>query len=381
MNERVSTKQTANKPVAADTPAAPAPATAAPRSRGSGLIAPLALLLALAALGLSGWQYYQAQQVQANEATLRQALQAQVAAAETGLQTWQSNSLQGLNDTQQNLHEQLTQWRDDSQARYGQLQALLQEQRRRLVELEGVDRSNWMLAEVEYLLRLASQRLAMAADLRSAIALLGSADAILQQLDQPGMHSARMAIAGDLAALRGAPRPDIEGTWMRIQALAGQVDNLALFKLPAPSADSGPAESAGNQPAAGQLRQRLQSSVRAALQKLSSYVVVRRRQAPYEALMDPQWESMVRQNLHMLLEQSRSALLSGNQELYAQSLVNARRWLAEFFSLNEAGVAALDAELVALEALPVRREAPDISNSTSAIKAVIDAGLRAELTQ
>ncbi|MCY4427271.1 MAG: uroporphyrinogen-III C-methyltransferase [Halieaceae bacterium] len=369
-------KQTANKQVAADTPA-----TAARRGRGSGLIAPLALLLALTALGLSGWQYYQAQQVQANDASLRRALQTQVSAAEARLQTWQNNSLQELNDTQQNLNEQLRQWRDDSQARYGQLQALLQEQRRRLSELEGVDRSNWMLAEVEYLLRLAGQRLAMAADLRSAIALLGSADGILQQLDQPGMHAARMAIAGDLAALRGAPRPDIEGTWMRIQALAGQVDNLALFTLPAPIADSRPAESAGNQPAAGPFQQRLQSSVRAALQKLSSYVVVRRRQAPYEALMDPQWESMVRQNLHMLLGQSRSALLSGNQKLYTQSLADARRWLAEFFSLNETGVAALDAELAALEALPVRREAPDISNSINAIKALISARLQAGLTQ
>ena len=72
-------------------------------------------------------------------------------------------------------------------------------------------------------------------------------------------------------------------------------------------------------------------------------------------------------------EQARAALLSGNQRLYTQSLENTRRWLNEFFSLQESGVSALDAELAGLLTLSVGREFPDINDSLSALKTVVNA--------
>ena len=48
--------------------------------------------------------------------------------------------------------------------------------------------------------------------------------------------------------------------------------------------------------------------------KLSDYIVIRRRDVPMQALMDPQWEGLVRQNLRMLLEQAQVALLSGKPD-------------------------------------------------------------------
>jgi uroporphyrin-3 C-methyltransferase len=50
----------------------------------------------------------------------------------------------------------------------------------------------------------------------------------------------------------------------------------------------------------------------AALQKLSEYIVVSRRDVPIETLMDPQYEGLVRQNMRMLMEQAQVAMLSGN---------------------------------------------------------------------
>ena len=68
----------------------------------------------------------------------------------------------------------------------------------------------------------------------------------------------------------------------------------------------------------------------AALAKLSDYIIIRRRDEPIQALMDPQWEGLVRQNLRMLLEQAQIALLSGNQLLYRDSLERAQhRHLSE----------------------------------------------------
>ena len=212
----------------------------------------------------------------------------------------------------------------------------------------------------------------MASDVRSAIALLSSADSILQEMDDPELHSVRLQIASDLAALRAVPELDVEGNWMRLQALVGQIDNLTLFEIPLVVQEK------ESLPADADWEQRLQTGIDAAVARLSSYVVVRRRQAPYEALIDPAQEQLVRQNLRMLLEQGRAALLSGNQALYSQSIANCRRWLAEFFSFNEVAVSALDAELAELEKVSVAREYPDISGSIGAVKTAIRSKHRIE---
>ena len=353
----------------------------AQKPRSGGAASALALLVALAALGLSGWQYYQSQLVSTDiEDPLRDELQAQLSDTEARLRSSQAEGLQDISETQQALRQQLAQQKSAAQAQYDQLTTMLQSQRQRLLELGSADRDDWMLAEAEYLLRLANQRLIMAADVRSALALLSSADGILKEMDDPELHPVRLKIAADLAALRAVPELDVEGTWMRIQALVGQLEALTLFRLPALQQELESAEQEAL-PEAADWDQRLQSGVDAALARLSNYVVVRRRQAPYEALIDPQWEGMVRQNLRMLLEQARAALLSGNQALYSQSISNARRWLGEFFSFNEAGVQAMEAELAALEQVTVSRNYPDISGSISAVKTAIRSKHRIESGQ
>jgi uroporphyrin-3 C-methyltransferase len=206
----------------------------------------------------------------------------------------------------------------------------------------------------------------MAEDVTSAAALLTSADAILRELDDVDLLPAREAVARDLAALRAVPSVDVEGTWLRLQALAERVDGLLLFELtPDESAVEAPAEEAD-------WSERLREGYSAAIEKISSYVVVRRHEQPYEALIDPQWEQLVRQNLRMQIAQAQAALLSGNPELYRSSLTTTRQWLQEFFDFNQADVTALNAELDELLAVEITREYPNIGGSLSAIKTALD---------
>jgi len=336
---------------------------AAPR-RGAGA-AWLALLLALAALGLAGWQYYLKDANQTDLEQRLQALTAQLAQSRTAAEEAMVSSQSTLQQANKAIAEQAQlarQAQASQQATLDTLQGGLNQQRRQLLELSSTDRADWSLAEAEYLLRLAYQRLLMARDLASAQALLRSADAILAELDDNRLHPVRAAIAADLAALRAVPQVDTEGTWLRIQALARQVDSLLLFQLPERSAAAPESEVEAGWQA------RLQHGFQAALDRFSSYLVIRRRDTAYQPLLDPQWERLVRQNLHMLLEQSQVALLSGNTELYRASLENTRRWLQEFFSFNAAGVAALDAELGSLLEINLTREYPDIGDSLVAIK-------------
>jgi uroporphyrin-3 C-methyltransferase len=296
-----------------------------------------------------------------------QKLSREAAANRQSVQQLQQQSKETRRQLESELARQVGELRAQREQQFNSMQSALQSQRQQLLELRSTDRADWLLAEVEYLLRLAHQRLLLADDVRSALALLYSADAIVAELDAPDLHALRGAITSDAAALRAIPEVDIEGIWLRLRALSGEVDALLLFELPEPEIEETEA------PADADWQQRLEHGFRSALGRLAGYVMIKRREAAYQPLMDPQWERLVRQNLRMLLEQSQSALLSGNSDLYQQSLVNTRRWLAEFFAFRETPVAALDQELAALLAVDISRDYPGVSDSLSAVKAALNA--------
>lgn len=257
-------------------------------------------------------------------------------------------------------------------ARIQQLDSMLSEQRAELARFSSNDRESWLMAEAEYLLRLANQRLIMTGDVSSAVKLIKSADEILVELDDVGLHSARAAIAADLAAIRALPQIDTQGLYLRLAALTEQASGLVIFELPEVDDRIAPAP-------ADDWQGRLRQGYEAALQKLSDYIVIRRRDVPMEALMDPQWEGLVRQNLRMLMEQAQVALLSGNARLYRESLQRAEYWVGEFFESDEAAAQAMAREIRLLMDQPVAVEIPDISRSLNTLDKAIEARLsRAE---
>jgi uroporphyrin-3 C-methyltransferase len=204
----------------------------------------------------------------------------------------------------------------------------------------------------------------MAGDVVAAQALLGSADNILRELDDPTMHEVRAAVAADMAAVRAVPRVDVEGTYLRLAALAEQADKLVIFELP--QEETQPAQAREKT-----WQDRLKQGYEEALAKLSSYIIIRRRDVPMQALMDPQWEGLVRQNTRMLLEQAQVALLSGNRVLYGASLERARRWVGEFFESDGAAAQAMSREITQLMDVEIAAGSPDISRSLQALDNVM----------
>lgn len=282
-----------------------------------------------------------------------------------------ANRLQSLVDTatrgtQRELAAQIAALEEslrEQRARLAEQQARLAEQQRRLGELSAEDKRAWQLAEVRYLLRLANQRLIMTGDTLSAEALLRSADNTLRELGDADLHPLRAAVAADLAAVRAVPALDIQGLYLRMEALMSQVDALVLFELPE--------RPASEPPSAEDWKARLAQGYAAAVAKLSEYIVVSRRDVPIEALMDPQYEGLVRQNMRMLLEQAQGAMLSSDELLYRKSLERAEGWVTQFFKEDERSARAMAEELRRLRDERVAVSLPDLSASLAALDAVM----------
>ncbi len=363
-------------PPAAAAPSGQPPVSPAPARKGFSAVAWLALLLVLLLAGAAGWYVMQLQQREARLVERLARVEGLAESRENALNEfdtrWQRELRSGLAEIEEDtglpeLRSGLAELSDvtGQQARaLSDLDGRLGELRTELSRFSAADRDSWLLAEAEYLLRLANQRLIMAGDAASAQALLASADRILRELDDAGLHEARGALAADLAAVRAVPQVDVEGIYLRLAALIEQADKLVIFQLPEPEAGAvaAPAED---------WQQRLEQGYHSALAKLSDYIVIRRRDVPMQTLMDPQWEGLVRQNLRMLLEQAQVALLSGNQVLYGESLKRCNYWVAEFFESDEVAARAMAREIDQLADLRVEVPVPDLTRSLAALNDAI----------
>ncbi len=95
-------------------------------------------------------------------------------------------------------------------------------------ELAIRDQRGWQLAETEYLLRLAVQRIALVSDFDAATAAMLAADRRLHELADTRFLPVRKAIAEEISLLRGAERPDIEGTAFALSEMIKRVRTLPL---------------------------------------------------------------------------------------------------------------------------------------------------------
>lgn len=238
----------------------------------------------------------------------------------------------------------------------------LESQRQKLLNLSTTDRSDWLLAEIEYLMRLANQRLLLSRDTGGAAQLLQAADEILRELDDSALYPVRRALASEVAALKAAGHIDIEGIYLKIDALAAQADNLRLFDRPRLQ------EPATTVNTNADWQQKLQSGLANAWNKLKGYIQIRRNDDIYQPLLAPEHEQLLRQSLHLQFEQAQSALLAGNQALYSASLNKARDWLKQYYQLDSDGVAATTGAIDHLLTQPMTLQAPDISRSLRALK-------------
>ena len=250
--------------------------------------------------------------------------------------------------------------------RIDQLQQQLSSQQQRLQTLSTTDRDDWLLAEAEYLIRLANQRLMMGKEIKPALELLKAADSIIKGLDDSALYAVREALANDMSNVRAAGTFDLEGHYLALAALAHQAGQLQLIKslqLTLAEPEIAVAES---------WQQRLAVGLQAALDKLSSYIQISRRDDVYKPLLAPEYEAAIRQNIRLMFEQAQMASLAGKQKLYQDSLAKAQHWLLTYFTLDKASTDAVIIQLQNLKQQQVDISLPDISSSLRALKHYIE---------
>lgn len=324
----------------------------------------LALPISIIALGAAGYLYWLSLQQSDSVAQNNAAIEAQVSSSLSDARGSLDQALAGMNQT-------LGQLKSQSQAdknNIDELQARLTKSIQQVTANQKTNRKDWLLAEVEYLLRLANQRVLMEQTSAGALKLLKSADKILKETDDVSIYDVRKALAADIAALEAVPVLDTEGVFLQLGALNNQVQNLRLIpiskqhKLPDLLEEVTP-EVVEESWTAG-----LEESWSKATDKLNKLVVIQHRDEPIEPLLSPQQTYYLQQNLHLMLEQAQLALLQRKQSSYDASLNKAHDWVSTYFEQSDGTTQSLLRGISELKSVKVTAEMPDISGSLRSLK-------------
>lgn len=322
--------------------------------RGLGL---LALLVAVAALGLSGWQWYAAQQAESSTQARLDSQLTELGNAQRQAQNAAEQQLQGLPSA--------TQWQQQ-QSMTADLQRSQQALSQRLETLQGDARADWKLAEAEYMLRLASMRLLAAQDVASARELLGAVDHILKTQPDSGVFAVREQLARYQVQLEALPLVDRSGLFLKLAALHDQVDQLVALPVPVFDPDEVTAEEEYEDRLARRTR------VERVLMRLERYVRVDfQRGKVITPLLDEAEMQRIRRTLQLTLEQAQWAALHGEGGVYKTSLQRAASMLEQFFELDNPQVRAMQTRLLALADERVAVTPPDLAPLQQGLAAYI----------
>lgn len=320
----------------------------APRSGGSAIggLSLLLVLLLACALGAGGyWLWPKFQQLQHDTAVTQQNLQRlteqqqqQLDAASQLQQQIQTEQQQRLTQLEQRLQQQQQQVLTQNQAQMQALRQLVQER-------DSAPPRHWLLAEVEYLLQLASQKVWLQQDYATAIALLGSADEKLAKLDDPSLLPVRQAIAADSKQLKQINVPDMSQLYIQLQQMRKLSNTLPLKQqLQAEQTVAAPGH---------QLSQWRETLSYYWQQSWSQLIRVRSAVPEDYFSLSAEQQLMLRTSLQQQLLLAQLAAMQHHSQVFAAALQQASDQLQRYFDADNAEVQQLGSELASLAAVDV----------------------------
>ena len=221
----------------------------------------------------------------------------------------------------------------------------------------------WVLAEAEYLILAATQRLALERDVNTALAALKAADHRLRSAEHPDVISIRRQLAKDIAALESVNLPDVQGLAIYLTEMVGQVDDFPT--KPITEIDATFSNMQG-EPATAQNWRDIAQALWADILNL---VEIKDGELPDGVLFDPELRYFLQQNLRLELASARLSVLRHDNANFRAASTLIIALLNQYYDTEDAAVAAIITRLNDEQATDLDPTVPGISASLDAIRA------------
>jgi len=350
--------------------------------RGGGALSFLAFIFSLAALAGAGWVWWQDQVIvdQQDPRVLAELSRLDSSDSELALKLKQvSDNMNSLADSDMDVELKALQGRFEADRRKldaaessireqfelsRSLQAAASSIQGRLAVTEAavagmstreLDASHELdIAEVDYLLRLANERLKLFFDPVAAEQALEVADMHLAALDNPMYLGVRQDIAAARRSLAAVDMPDYLQIANDLDSIQDQVVSLPFPGDDLPARVAGQAESAG-------WWEKLKGV-------FSGLVTVRRSTDEENQRISLQDKDYIRQRVWLQLEIAHLSLMRRDQDGFTKSLARVEDSLASWFDTADSNYQAIRKGIDDLKALEIQVEMPDITPPWSTLR-------------
>ncbi|MCK4493051.1 MAG: uroporphyrinogen-III C-methyltransferase [Methylococcales bacterium] len=367
MTEKVTTKKAEKKPE--QTPEIQQIVDEKPKSKsklGLGFIILLFLIIIISMIGFYVVQKLSSEQeaqqtkfMRENERVLSltkqlTSIQAQLAATQKLLTTVDAD----VTSTDDVFTHKLAEFSKINEAKLKLTHADLKEDILKLQRQLGKTRGDWLMADAEYLLSVANQRLHLVGDLKTTLEALKAADERLHESGDGAAFKIRAQITKEITSLKDVTVNDIVGSYAQLKSLIDTVDRLTLIlpyaEKPLKKDDK-------------KLPKRPDGVVEVVLKQIDGYVTVRHNEKEVETIITHEEAKLIKQQLSIKLEMIKIALVQENIALYERSMVDTLEWLKKHFIMNKVSKTFIDT-LKTLKKEYVNAELPDISLSLKMLR-------------
>ncbi|EIV1855118.1 uroporphyrinogen-III C-methyltransferase [Vibrio vulnificus] len=361
----VETNASVSQPEPTVAPQTPPATTKDEQKKPSQKLSILAIIIAL--LGTGGVAFQLQQQ--------NSQYQAQIAALQNQLQQTQSAMSNELNQVKQETVAKATEVTHKAEVVLAQQQKSIEILQLAMADVKGRRPNDWLLAEADYLVKLAGRKLFLEHDVVSATSLMESADQRIAALNDPSLVPLRKAMAKDITDLKTIPLIDRDGLVLRLTALQQQVDQLPLANAILPEA-----KTVEKQQVSDDINN-WQNNLMASLKAFSeNFITFRTRDGNVIPLLSPEQHFYLKENIKAKIETAIKAVYQEQGEVYTTSLTTAEAWSQAFFNQDNNTVKEFTQSLKQLSEQKIQVQYPVKLQTQNQLADVIRERLRREVT-
>lgn len=319
-------------------------------------------------LALGGGLYYHGHQQGLQQQQQVAALQQQIVTLKAAMQADQQQTISMMNDELSTAQQKVEQGISQQQKSIDSIQTAI-------ADLKGQEPNDWLLAEADYLVKMAGRKLWLEHDVTSATLLLEAADHRIAELNDPSLKGLRQAMSNDITALKSVTVVDRDGIVLRLNSLENSIDSLPLA-----NAILAKAEPQQN-PTVSQSVNDWKNNLMTSLKNFSeNFITYRKRDGSVVPLLSPQQDFYLQQNITNKLETAIAAVYRDQGQVYRDSIATAIKWSQQYYDLSSPKTQSFIAGLQQLEQQNVAVDYPAKLQSQALITQLVNQVLRNKMT-
>lgn len=225
---------------------------------------------------------------------------------------------------------------------------------KRLANLSQKTPDDWLIAEADYLVRMAGRKLWLELDPGTALSLLKAADERIAAMQDPALFKLRKALAADMDQVASVRSTDIAGNVYALDEVMKRLEQLTPGQN---KHEYTPEDVDTLSESIDDWQTNLAKSWQALIR---DFVTVRHRSKDITPLLAPEQEWYLKQNIRSKLLQAQLALYRHDERSFREAVVTAEGWVKLYFSQEQGSGAQVVESLdklanLRIDAIPISK--------------------------